>query len=93
MVPKSTYSCGLAVQGAREARGGPVAHLFHLVPAKRCLETLGHLSRLFHQESQEHPPALVPGSLKPEQNLMYVTTVQGQRPQHRLTFLTLFKVK
>lgn len=93
MVPESTYLCGPAVQGAQEAQGGQGAHPFHLVLAKMCLETLGHLSRLFHQGSQEHQPALVLESLKPEQNLMNITTVQGQCPQRRLTFLTLFKVK
>lgn len=70
MVPESTYLCGPAVQGAREAQGGPGAHPVRLVLAKMCPESPVHLSRLFPLGIQELRSALVPESLKPEQNLM-----------------------
>lgn len=57
-------SCGLAVQGAREAQGGLGVHPVRLVLAMIHLETPGHLSLLSHQGSQEHQPVLELGSLE-----------------------------
>lgn len=89
MVPERTYSCGLAVQGAREAQGGLGVHPVRLVLAMIHLETPGHLSLLSHQGSQEHQPVLELGSLKPKLNLMDVTTAQVPHLQRKRTFLTV----